>query len=323
MAFNVYIESHRILIIPKTKIKNMKSFFTLLFVVLAALGLQAQEAGVFSQFYAHPILLNPGATGFDEHQVLLNFQNNWSGFPGAPRDYAVTYHGPLSERTGVGIQFFSEKIASIKVNQVKLNYAYLFEVNEFKIGAGISGEIQSQKVDPGANFDAADEILKDAINGLNTFDVTLGVYARNNNGLFLGLFVPKMIRTRLDSKVAAGRDALDAFQNFAFNIGYKYKMEDQGITLEPSIMMRKYRGVPNLLDVNFLASFLDEQLFGGLSYRPGEVGRGSLLVGGRWKVGTLMYSYNQSFQELNDYSGGGHEISLKFNINSVFGVEEM
>lgn len=303
----------------------MKQFYTFLFILFSAVVMSAQESAAFSHYYVYPILANPGYTGLGDHELLLNFRNNWTGFPGAPKDYAVSYNGALNDRSGVGVQLFSEQVASMRINRFQLNYAYHFKVNTFKIGAGLSGEFESEKV-VGVNDDPLttlnDEVLGDALDGLKVFDVSFGVFAQSSDGVFLGVTLPNMIRARLDQGVIAGKTDTESFQNYTLNLGFKHKMPDYGIILEPSVMIRSYKDAPFQLEGNFLASILEEKLFGGVSYRAGQSGRGGLLAGMRYGFGTLMYSYNYSFQKLQDYAGGGHEISLKFNLNNALNQEE-
>ncbi len=304
----------------------MKQFFTFLIILLSVIVSKAQESATFSHYYAYPILVNPGYTGFGEHQLLLNFKNNWTGFPGAPKDFSVSYNGPLNSRSGLGAQVFTEKVASLRINKFQLNYAYLVPVKEFKVGVGLSGEFQSEKIESSVASDALtlpnDEVLQDALNGLKLFDVSFGVYAESKSGLYFGFTLPNMIRARLDNNVVAGKEAAKAFQNYTLNLGFKHDMSDYGIVLEPSVMLRNYRTVPIQVDFNLLASILEKKAFGGISYRAGESSRGGLLAGVRWGFGTLMYSYNYSFRKLQDYSGGGHEISLKFNLNNALNADD-
>lgn len=303
----------------------MKQFFTFLIILFSLSAVKAQESAVFSHYYAYPVLVNPGYSGMGGHELLLNFKTNWTGFPGSPKDYAVSYNGPLSSRSGIGVQLFSEQVASLKTNKIQANYSYQFKVNTFKIGAGLSGEFQSEKVvgvssDPLTN--QIDEILNDAQDGLKLFDVSFGLFAQSSDGLYFGVTLPNMIRARLDQEVIANKGATDAFQNYTLNLGFKHKMPDYGIILEPSVMLRSFRTIPFQVDGNLLVSILDEKIFGGVSYRAGRTGRGGLLAGFRYGFGTLMYSYNYSFQKLQDYSGGGHEISVKFNLDNAFSAEE-
>ena len=304
----------------------MKQFFTLLILLFSVALVKAQESATFSHYYVYPILVNPGYTGMGEHQLLLNFKNSWTGFPGAPKDYAVSYNGPLTDRSGLGVQLFTEQVASIKINKAQVNYAYHFDVNNFKIGTGMSGEFQSQKV-LGVSSDPLtaqnDEVLLDAQDGLRIFDVSFGIFAQSKDGLYFGVTLPNMIRTRLDQNVVANKNATDPFQNYTLNLGFKHRMPDYGIILEPSVMIRSFRNIPTQVDANLLASILEEKVFGGISYRAGRTGRGGLLAGLRYGYGTLMYSFNYSFQKLQDYSGGGHELSLKFNLDNALGKEEM
>ncbi len=303
----------------------MKKIFTLLFFCIAV-TLYGQENAVFSHYFASPFLVNPGYAGFDRHEIMLNFKNSWSGFPGAPKAYAFSYDGPLDDRSGIGGQIFNERIASKNVFKIQGNYAYRFQLKRFKVSMGFAGKFQSEKLlgsvssDPMTQPD--DQILSDALSGFKLFDVSFGLYARDDKGIFLGVVFPDMIRARLDQNVIGGKDALKPLQNYVLNLGVMHDLPDYGIVLEPSVMLRKYRTLPPQVDLNFLSSLLEKKIYLGLSYRAGPTSRGIVLLGGQLKFGRLLYSYSHSFQALQDYAGGGHELSLRFDISNALGMDQ-
>jgi hypothetical protein len=63
--------------------------FSLIIVFGFFMNGEAQERYIFSQHFVNPVLINPGATGFeDAHSFLFNYRNKWASFPGAPKTYA-------------------------------------------------------------------------------------------------------------------------------------------------------------------------------------------------------------------------------------------
>ena len=94
----------------------------------------------------------------------------------------------------------------------------------------------------------------------------------------------------------------------------------QQFTIEPSVLFKKERFVPFHTDFNVLLSFLDNQLFGGLSYEVGAGDRFGVLIGAEVSKLKIAYSYDASFKDFQDYSGGSHEISLGIKFGTLAGA---
>ena len=61
--------------------------------------LSAQETGYFTHQFLQPILINPGATGFNEdHQAMATYKHSYSDFSGAPRTFTALYHGSFADK---------------------------------------------------------------------------------------------------------------------------------------------------------------------------------------------------------------------------------
>ncbi|MDX1408443.1 MAG: type IX secretion system membrane protein PorP/SprF, partial [Saprospiraceae bacterium] len=85
--------------------------FTCLILMGAWLAGTSQEAGVFTHYHLNPVLLNPGATGFEQqHEFLFNYRNKWAAFDGAPKTFTLLYNGPAGDRQGIGGQLLTERI---------------------------------------------------------------------------------------------------------------------------------------------------------------------------------------------------------------------
>lgn len=299
----------------------MKKIITILILLVSIKG-YGQQSALFAQYYAYPILINPGVSGFDDYQLIVNYRANWVGFPGAPKEYAISFDGSLDDRSGVGLMVFSEQIASLSTFRAQANYAYLFHAGHFKVGTGLSGAYLSQKLNSDVLSDLNtfqdDDILQGAIDGDKVFDMSFGVYARDDRGFFVGLALPNMISAHVDNNSKSKR----YFKNYMGHIGYKRELHDYQVTIEPSVMVNSYDGEPIQLDFNLLTSILNERIYAGFSYRFGQARRGGLMAGLRWGYGTLMYSYGYSFQKLQNYSGAGHEVSLRFDLSNAFAKDD-
>lgn len=109
-------------------------------------------------------------------------------------------------------------------------------------------------------------------------------------------------------------EGLDTKFNFMANLGGRFVLPKNKITLEPSLLVKRARNTPLLADVNLLVSFLDEQLITGLSYRMGSGGNIGLNVGTKYNAIRFLYSYEIFLDEFQNYNGGSHEISINFSI---------
>lgn len=277
----------------------------------------AQEQSAFVHYHVNPVLINPAAAGYaEEHQILLHARNQWSGFPGAPKTYALSYQGPFGKTFGLGANVYSENIASVNRFRVALNYAFRYELDKLKVGFGFSTEFSQMKLDnevfSDPNYDSGDVIIEDGVSGLNNFDATLGFYGLHNDQTFFGIAFPNIIMARLDGNPTGGNDNPEGY--YLFNMGHRFKSSQYGFVLEPSLLLRKARNVPFQADINLKGYFLEDKLIGGVSYRGGSRGAFGILVGSKLTNFAFYYSFDVSFQEFQQYSNGAHEITIAVNL---------
>lgn len=294
----------------------------ILFVVglfLISLTTYAQEQSAFTHYHINPVLINPAAAGLSgDHNIFLHARNQWSGFPGAPNTYALSYDGPFGKTFGLGATIYSEEIADISQFRAALNYAFRYQLDKLKVGFGFSTEFSQMTIngdvlsDP--HYDAGDVRVEDGVNGVNNFDASLGFYGVYNDQTFFGLAFPNIIMARLDGDPGATTGSDDTEGFYAFNFGHRFKSNEYGFTLEPSILLRRARNVPFQADINLKGYFLEDKLIGGLTYRGGANGAVALLVGTKFSNFAFYYSFDVSFQDFQQYSNGAHEITLSFNI---------
>ena len=114
------------------------------------------------------------------------------------------------------------------------------------------------------------------------------------------------------SEIAGVGGSESFFSYYTFNLGHRFELTQQKVSLEPSILLRQIRNAPFQMDLNLKAGFLDEQLIAGLSYRAG-LGAMGILLGTRLTNFNLYYSYDVSFQRFQKYNTGSHEITVAFS----------
>ena len=302
----------------------MKKLFTIISLSFSVVFAFAQDRAIFTHYHLNPVLINPGYTGFTEvHHLQMNLRNQWTSFPGAPQTYAINYNGPFGKKIGFGLNVLSEDIAQVSRFTAGANYAFRFKVNEFKMGLGFSAEYQSfnlaSSVFDQANplYEPGDFIIEDAVDGINYFDAGLGFFGEYQNATYFGISFPNLVRARLDV-IENGEETDGGFGEFyIFHLGHKIKYEEHGLTINPSMMIRKIRDIPCQVDFNLVAGFAEEKLQAGVSYRSGVGGAIGLLLGTKLPPFSAYYSYDVSFQRFQQYSGGAHEITFGIDFKNI------
>lgn len=274
----------------------------------------SQEQSVFTHYTINPVLINPAATGFSgNHEAFANVKHTWTDFPGNPKTYALTYHGPVAKTFGLGVSVFSEDVASLSRFRAAINYAFRYKVDKLKFGFGFTTEYSQWSVDNSVRnnpfYQAGDETIEKGIDAINSFDASLGVYGEYNEKTFIGIAFPNIIMARLDGSRSETVNNFDDGGYYMFNVGHKIDVAE-GVQIEPSLMLRKARHVPFMADINLRGLFLDERLMGGLTYRTGPGDILAIQIGTKQKNFVFYYTFDVAFQGFQNYNNGSHEVTI-------------
>lgn len=297
----------------------------ILFAVIIMLGFslqgEAQERYIFSQHFVNPILINPGASGFDDaHSLLFNYRNKWASFPGAPKTYAFSYDGLVADKVGLGGFVMQDQFGALQSLKAQLSYAYHLMGDNYKVGIGFTTEYIQYRatgaLDGPMDFDANDPLIKERQSGDKFFDLAIGAHGKIADQFLFDVVFPGLVRTKLNNDVATQQE--DRTFNFIFGVGYEYEVENYDFMVIPSLYVKKLRNVPLHVEGNLLLSFYEGQLSGGLSYAYGAENRFGAMLGTGINNFRFYYSYNVSFQAFQSYSNGAHEITIgyKFPVNN-------
>lgn len=306
----------------RTTAKNMRNIIILFALVIMAVGINAQsrligERSVYTQYFLSPFLLNPGATGQKEYsEVMANYRNTWTAFPGSPKTVTIAYEGPIGNRIGLGLIGVSDSYAALSTSKLGLNLSYTIESPDNKIGVGIAGEYIQHKLDGDelVNNPFINSLDPEIINRLDAtgyFDATIGVYGIYKNKIIYGVSFPSLVSQKVSGP--AGDDSKSEI-NWIANVGYRLEVADKDLVFEPSVYVKKLMLVPMHVDLNLKADFLGEQLTAGLTYSYGAEERVGFLIGTRVSNFGFHYSYNMSFHDFQQYNNGSHELSLRLRL---------
>ena len=274
---------------------------------------------VFSHYNISPILINPAYTGFNEvHTLQMNLRNQWTGFDGAPKSYGIGYNGPIGRTLGLGANIMAEDVGSQSVFRFQLNYAFRYQLRNVKLAAGFSTDFYTVKeansILESPLYESGDPIIEDAIDGNRIFDASLGFWGSFKDNTFVGLTFNNLVVAKI-GEIESGDPQGSLFRFVVLTFGHKFDIEPYNFTLEPSMMVQRIKDKPFQADFNLKGSFINDQLIAGLSYRAGLGGAVGLLLGTNIDVFRLYYSYDVSFQNVQSYNGGTHEVTVAFDFS--------
>lgn len=315
-------------ILKLRSISIMKKVIYLVIVVLclgSELSSQVRlhsERGIFTQGHEHPILINPAYTGFSgDHNLLFNYRNTWASFPGSPSTYTFSYDGAIGNRIGIGAQLLSDRFASFETLKGQVSVSYGIESETNNIRAGLSLEYLQHQLST-ANATSVlvaqnDVEILDRLDGSQFFDVSLGFYGEYMDKVIYGLTFPSLVSSMLN-EFNSGTTGDNEFGVIG-HLGYRHKLPEYDLVLEPSIVFKQLMLTPTHVDINLKAKFLEEALTGGLSYTVGGDNRFGFLAGVNIENFGFYYSYNISFNDFQQYNNGSHELSFKYTIDRIVG----
>ncbi len=273
------------------------------------------ERYISTHAYLNPILYNAGATAFHQgHELLVNYRNKWSTFDGAPKTITLGYDGVLMDRLGIGAMFLQDNFGALRTTKGQLSLAYLIPGDKNSLSFGLSTEyIQhglNNNVSSDEIFDPNDPVYRLKNEGASFLDVSFGLYGKYMNQFTYGIALPSLISSRIDDDADNDREL-----GFIVNLGYQLK-SISGISVEPSIIVKKLNNVPTHVDLNAKLGFLDDKFTSGISYTLGADKRLGFLIGFRIDKVNVFYSYNTSMHDFQDYNNGSHEVSVKLTLGA-------
>ncbi|MFN7115184.1 MAG: PorP/SprF family type IX secretion system membrane protein [Saprospiraceae bacterium] len=276
---------------------------------------RAQDEAIFTHYHITPILINPAAAGFNNtFQLQMNGRAQWTGFADAPQTVSAMLNSPVGKNFGIGVGVSAETAAQLTRLKGQLNWAFRFNLSEYvKMSAGFSAFYQQLRLDNNADFgrvDEGDNVINDYMNGVNEFDASIGVFGSIRDNTRFGLSFANLIQSRLDDVVESTDES--ALQHYTLFLAHRFDIYDLNFSLEPSIMARRVKDAPAQVDINLKATFLEDQLITGVSYR--SLGALGILLGAKISNFNVLYSYDMSFQRFQKFNSGSHEISLLFNL---------
>jgi type IX secretion system PorP/SprF family membrane protein len=301
----------------------------------------AQVDPQFSQFYAAPLMVNPGYTGsIAEHRVIFNGRIQWPSLPNAYQTMAFSYDFWRPElRSGFGLQVLTDKSGSagLRYTTARFNYSYKIIANGWVLSPGMYFgysmlSFDANKLLFGDQLDFGQGTLPGSqdpnvpkLNNIQFFDTGIG-FLMYNSKTWVGASIfqlnqpnasiidgespwPMRIVVHAGTRLPIYGDKYRTkiVSSLAPSVRYQYQAGshqlDVGVqyTVSPVVVGLWYRGVP------FMKSANEGNSNEALIFSMG-------LIFDYFEFG---YSYDFTISELSAKSGGAHEISLQYEFGIV------
>ncbi|MGE5356478.1 MAG: PorP/SprF family type IX secretion system membrane protein [Deltaproteobacteria bacterium] len=295
----------------------MKKLYIFL-VLLLGLNLVSfgQHRYIYSQYMLNPVLLNPGATGFNGgHNLFLNYKNTWANHPGTPKTFSFSYDGSVANKVGLGALVMSDNFSALQTLKGQLSYSYNIKGENYNFGLGFTTEYIDYHVSGALGdgiVDRNDPYLQQRQDGDKFFELAVGAYGLVQDKFILSVAFPALVRTVLSEREINEEKAF----NYILGIGYMFKMPEYKMCITPNIYVKKLWQYNTMIDANLLFSFYDNRFSTGVMYGIGEEKTLGFLIGTRLNKFNFYYSYDFAFKDFQAYNNGSHELTVGLNFGA-------
>ena len=308
-----------------TKIVRTKVFLvTMLLLIVSKSYSQEFVVPVFSQYLAdNPFVISPTYAGVgDNVRIRVNGLTQWVGIKNAPQNAAVFADMRIADRSGIGLQLYTDKNGFTSQAGAKISFAQHiildYYSNQF-LSFGISYNFNSFRI----NIDEFDKsifdpnIVNDRFNANNNFD--LGLLYRNK-GFYLNLSGVNILPKNITKFKGLEPNLL---RNYQVYTGYVFDGENNDkYQVEPSVLYQYFQSDGrSTTDLNLKFRQFnqdDDYYWAGITYRflndqalkPLNIGP---MAGIKKKGFYLGYSYLVTTNELISTNSGTHVLTLGFD----------
>ena len=296
------------------KSQLQKGLVAIVFTLISAIG-SSQQDPQFTHYMYNTLSVNPAYAGQRETLSVVGLhRSQWVGVDGAPQTQTLGIHSPLrNERIGLGLNIVSDALGPARETFVDANFSYTIPLNEndLKLSFGVKGGFHMLDTDWSKGiFRDPDVAFNQNLNLISPM-VGAGLYMHTRKW-YLGVAVPNFLET----------DHYDDFQesvatermHFYVIGGYVFSLSET-TEFKPAFLVKGTSGAPLIADVS--ANFwFQKKLTAGIAWRWDD--SVSALVGFQVSPGMFIgYGYDLTTTGLNNYNGGSHELTLRFEVKKI------
>lgn len=243
-------------------IKLYRFLCVLLLTVIVTAPVYAQIDPLYAQYLNNPLVINPAYTGFNkELNASVSFRKQWAGFDGSPTTFNATVHTSLFDnRMGAGIILVSDQIGEFTNTLAMGTYSYKIQMDRTYISFGLQAGVASYRGD-NAQLKIRDEGDVYFAENINTTKPVFGAgVILSNDNLFLGLSVPRMLKTK-GKYTNPDTDATvegDVYTQHFYAMASYIVFINERLRLKPAVLLKYVDANPLSVDVNAVLN-IDER----------------------------------------------------------------
>jgi len=312
----------------------MKKIFTFLFILLLYLSSNAQDSH-FSQFYSNPLYLAPSFAGSTlGSRFVLNYRDQWPSIPGTyiTSSFSADHYFPKI-KSGMGLYFNLDQIGGGKMNTINVAYQYSYKVqvtHDFFIQPGMSTYLYNRNTNYGKlNF--ADQFFGDEFLGTtseilpnqNIFHVDFAVSALGySDNYWFGFNVDHL----MSLSPVLNKDLAYADLKFSLFGGVKIITKRYFIRYRNNETLHlafNFTSQAKIRQLDIGGYYFKRPIMVGIWYRGIPIGNKYttsdaviFMLGIKYGNFTFNYSYDMTLGNLIATTGGSHEISVVYLVDS-------
>ena len=205
----------------------------------------AQQYPLFTNYVINTYAFNPAATGLTEKFDIRGIhRTQWIGVDGGPQTSILALNGKLGKLPiGVGGYIFRDVAGRINKTGGNLMLSVIKKMGtRSTLSVGVSGGYYkvNLQADPFVK-DLGDPIVDNSQKGLMIPDLSVGVYFKQEDGLFAGISVPQLYKKKLFFDPSVQRISTTQIVRQYFGIaGYDIRTSEK-LVIEPSVLVKVSR----------------------------------------------------------------------------------
>ncbi len=322
----------------------MLKYRHVVFILLIITGftVSAQQEPQITHFMFNQMSFNPGYAGVRE-AICINVlaRQQWVGFTDvdkdgksvnvSPQTNIFTIDAPIDKlfkrnfNSGIGLMIMTDKLGFEENLQLRLNYAYKFNIGPGRMSAGISTGFLNKIIDFSQfrPYDAIesggptnDPLLKSSGKvGDMLMDIAFGMYYNVPDKFYVGLSASQLLESKF-TEVLPDTSPYKLRRHYYLTGGYFMELLGTNWSLNPNLLVKSDLGSFQV-DANVIGVY-NSQVWGGISYRVFDAV--ALMVGAfpftakGLDALRLGYSYDITTSKLgrSGRSSGSHEIYANY-----------
>jgi type IX secretion system PorP/SprF family membrane protein len=274
---------------------------SILFIIALGHTAAGQHRTGFLQYMYDGMLVNPAYAGSKEALALTGLmKNQWVSIQGAPVTISFSGHAALKNRKlAAGMLFQSERYGIFQSNTLAGSYAYRLKAGNGLLSMGLQAGLSM--IQNNASLVRANDVNDPNLFANSELRIQptagAGIYFQNARW-YAGLASTDLLQK-----------GFNRYYNTVLHGGVLIRCNDR-ITVKPAALFRYIEGSPLSTNLSVIAYYKDMIGLGaGISPGSGVMLLGDLKLNDQFYFG---YGYERNLGMLSVYTGGSHEIMLRY-----------